>query len=131
MKSINNTKGSHLLSCRVIRRPAPMKGWKKEVFWKVCALENLKCNNSNNLLGKIIDKKYQKSNCTECELVQEDCWSMLLKLQVIFLYSPEIEQLFWKTYLMATSVFYMLQCFSNTNTNNILIYLTHVESMLC
>ena len=29
---------------------------------------------------------------------------------------------------MVTSVFYILQYFSNTNANNILIYLTHFES---
>ena len=52
VKSINNTTGSHLISCRVIPRPATMKGWEKEVFWKIRALGNLKCNESNNLKSK-------------------------------------------------------------------------------
>ena len=52
VKSINNTTGSHLVSCRVIPRPASMKGWEKDVFWKICALENLKCNKSKNLKSR-------------------------------------------------------------------------------
>ena len=49
VKSINNTMGSHLVSCRVIPRPATMKGSEKEVFSKIRTLGNLKCNKSNNL----------------------------------------------------------------------------------
>ena len=49
VKSISNTTVSHLVSCRVIPRPATMKGWEKEVLWKINALGNLKCNKSNNL----------------------------------------------------------------------------------
>ena len=52
VKSINNTTVSHLVSCRVIPRPATMKGWEKEVFWKIHALGNLKCNKSNTLKSK-------------------------------------------------------------------------------
>ena len=48
-KSISNTTVSYLVSCRVIPRLAIMKGWEKEVFWKIHALGNLKCNKSNNL----------------------------------------------------------------------------------
>ena len=44
VKSIYNSTVSHLASCRVIPRPATMKGWEKEVFWKIHALGNLKCN---------------------------------------------------------------------------------------
>ena len=34
VKSVINTSVSHLVSCRVIPRPANMKGWGKEVvFW--------------------------------------------------------------------------------------------------
>ena len=51
LKSINNTMISDLNSCRVIPRPA-MKRWKKEVFWKIHSLGNLKCNKSNNLKSK-------------------------------------------------------------------------------
>ena len=47
VKSINNTTVSHVVSCRVIPRPATMKGWQKEVFWKIRALGNLKCNQNN------------------------------------------------------------------------------------
>ena len=47
-KIISNTAVSHLVRCRVIPRPATMKGWENEVFRKVQALENLKCNKSNN-----------------------------------------------------------------------------------
>ena len=47
VKSINNTTVSHLVSFHVIPRPATMKGWEKEVFWKTRALGNLKCNQNN------------------------------------------------------------------------------------
>ena len=50
VKSISNTTVSHLVSCRLI--PATMMGWEKEVFWKIHALGNLKCNKSNNLKSK-------------------------------------------------------------------------------
>ena len=49
VKSINNTMGSHIISCRVIPTPATMKGWEKEVFWKIRALGDLNCNKRNNL----------------------------------------------------------------------------------
>ena len=52
VKSINNTTASHLVSCCVIPRPATEKGLKKEMFWKIRALENLKCNKSNYLKSK-------------------------------------------------------------------------------
>ena len=52
VKSISNTAVSHLVSCRVIPRPATMKEWEKEVFWKIHAHENLKSNKSNNLESK-------------------------------------------------------------------------------
>ena len=52
VKSINNTSASHLVSCCVIPRPATEKGLKKDVFWKIRALENLKCNKSNYLKSK-------------------------------------------------------------------------------
>ena len=32
VKSISNTTVSHLVSCRVIPRPATMKRWEKDVF---------------------------------------------------------------------------------------------------
>ena len=48
VKSINDTTVCHLVSCRVIPRSATMKGWEKEVFWKILALGNLKFNKSNN-----------------------------------------------------------------------------------
>ena len=51
VKSINNTTGLHLVSC-VIPRLATMKGWEKEVFWKIRALGNLKYNKSNNLKSR-------------------------------------------------------------------------------
>ena len=66
-------------------------------------------------------KKYLKSNCIKSELVQRDFSSILLKLQVISLDSPEIV----RTTVLAASVFYILQWFSNTNTNNILICLNN------
>ena len=47
VKSSNNTTVSHLVSCRVIPRPATMKEWEKEVLWKIRALGNLKCNQNN------------------------------------------------------------------------------------
>ena len=43
VKSINNTTVSHLVSCRVIHRPA---------MQKICALGNLKCNKSNTLKSR-------------------------------------------------------------------------------
>ena len=52
VKSINSNNGitsSYLVSCRVIPRAATMKWWEKDVFWKIRALGNLKCNTSNNL----------------------------------------------------------------------------------
>ena len=52
VKSINNTTVSNLVSFRVIARPATMKEWEKEVFRKMHALENLKCNKSNNLISR-------------------------------------------------------------------------------
>ena len=47
VKSINNTTSSYLDSCRVIFGPATMKGWRKDVFWKIRALGNLKFDKSN------------------------------------------------------------------------------------
>ena len=52
VKSINNITSSYLVSCRVIPRPATMKGWEKDVFWQIHALGNLKCNKSNNLQSR-------------------------------------------------------------------------------
>ena len=53
VKSINNAMGSDLVSCRVLPGlPAIMKRWEKEVFWKIDALGNLKCNRSNVLKSK-------------------------------------------------------------------------------
>ena len=52
VKSISNTTVSHPVSFRVTLRPATMKGWEKEVFWKIHALGNLKCNKSDNLESK-------------------------------------------------------------------------------
>ena len=52
VKSINNTTSSDLVSCRVLTRPATMKGWEKDVFWKKRALGNLKCNKINNLKSR-------------------------------------------------------------------------------
>ena len=52
VKSINNVTSSHLVSCRIISRPTTMKGWEKDVFWKILALGNLKCNKRNNLKSK-------------------------------------------------------------------------------
>ena len=51
VKSISNATVP-LVSCCVIPRPAAMKGWEKEVFWKIHALGNLKCNKSDNLESK-------------------------------------------------------------------------------
>ena len=48
VKSISNT----TVSCPVIPRPATRKGWEKDVFWKIHALGNLKCNKSNNLKSR-------------------------------------------------------------------------------
>ena len=70
-KSINNITGFHLVSCRVKPRPATMKVWEKEVFWKICAFGNLKCNASNNIISKILEK-IPESSCIKSELVQED-----------------------------------------------------------
>ena len=50
---------------------------------------------------------------------------ILLKLQVNSLDSPEIEQLFAKHVCLGYFCFYILQWFSSTNTNNILIYLNN------
>ena len=47
VKSISNTTASYPVSCSVIPRLATLKGWEKEVFWKINALGNLKCNESN------------------------------------------------------------------------------------
>ena len=55
VKNINKTAGSHLFCCCVIPRPATVKEWEKEMFWKVGALWNLKCNKSNDLIGKILE----------------------------------------------------------------------------
>ena len=48
--------GFYLVSCHVISRPATMKGWEKGLFWKICALGNLKCNKSDNIIGNILEK---------------------------------------------------------------------------
>ena len=52
VKSISNTTVCRLVGCRVMPRPATMKWWEKEVFWKIHALGNLKCNKSNKLESK-------------------------------------------------------------------------------
>ena len=52
VKSISNTTVSHLVSCRLILRPATMMGWEKEVFWKIHAVGNLKCDKGNNLKSR-------------------------------------------------------------------------------
>ena len=69
-------------------------------------------------------KKYRKSNGIKSELVQKDFSSILLKLQVTSLDSPEIVRttVLQNTSVSAASGFYILQWFSNTNANNLLIY---------
>ena len=54
----------------------------------------------------------------------KDFSSILLKLQVTSLDSPEIVRttVLQNTSVLAASVFYILQWFSNSNTNYILIY---------
>ena len=52
IKSISNTTVFLLVSCRVVPMPATMKGWEIELFWKIYALGNLKCNKSNNLKSR-------------------------------------------------------------------------------
>ena len=52
VKSINNTTVSYLVSCHITPRPATMKRSEQEVFWKIRALRNLKCNKSNNLKSR-------------------------------------------------------------------------------
>ena len=90
VKSISNATVP-LVSCCVIPRPAAMKGWEKEVFWKIHALGNLKCNKKNNLESKQNPwRKYLKSNCIKSELVQENFSSIFLKLQVTSFDSQEI-----------------------------------------
>ena len=128
MKSINNTTDSHLVNCCVIPGSDTMQEWEKEVFWKICALGNLQCNKNKNLKFRSPWKKYLKSNCIKSELVQKIFSSILLKLQVTSLYSPEKKQLFWKTHPNGYFCFYILQRFSNTNANNTLIYLIRFES---
>ena len=96
LKSINNTTISYLVSCRV----------------------KLK------ILVEFL-KKYLKCNCIKSEPVQKDFSSILLKLQVTSLDSPQIVR---TTFLQnasvsATSTLYIFQWFSSTNTINILIYL--------
>ena len=88
MKSINNTTGSQLVSCRVIPRPATLNGWEKEMFLNIRALGNLRCNKSNKIV-KILEKILE-NNCIKSELVQKDFWWILLKLQVTSLNSPEL-----------------------------------------
>ena len=56
VKSINNITAFYLVSCRVKPRPATMKGWEEGLFWKRCALGNLKCNKSDNIIGNILEK---------------------------------------------------------------------------
>ena len=91
MKSINNNTVSHLASCRVIPRPATMKGWEKEVLWKIHAFCNLKCNKSNDLESKSnFWRKYMKSSYIKSKLVQKNFSSIFLKLQVTPLDSQEI-----------------------------------------
>ena len=96
----------------VIRRPATMKGWEKDVFWKIRALGNLKCSKSTNLKSREnYLKKYLKSNCIKSGHVQKDFSSILLKLQVTSLDSPEIVRttVLQNTSVLAASVFYILQ----------------------
>ena len=52
VKSISNITSSRLVSCCIIPGPATIKGWEKEVFWKILAVGNLKCNKSNNLKSR-------------------------------------------------------------------------------
>ena len=66
-----------------------MSGWEKEVFLKIRALGNLKCNKSNKIV-KILEKILADNNCIKSELVQRDFSKILLKLQVTSLDSPEI-----------------------------------------
>ena len=75
-----------------------------------------------------------KSTCIKSEFVQKIFLSIFLKLQVttISRFTRNTKNnCFAKCILIATSVFHILQCFSNTNTNNALIYLTYFESMFC
>ena len=106
--------GSHQVSCRVIPRPATMKRREKEVFWIISALGNLKGNKRNKLKSRYLFKHFTKTARN---------FSWLIK--------NSKNNCFAKHILMATSAFYILQCIKNTNSNNILIYLTHFESMLC
>ena len=70
-------------------------------------------------------KKYLKSVCIKSEFVQKDFSSIQLKLQVTSLDLSEIVRttVLQNKSVWATSVFYILQWFSNTITNDILIYL--------
>ena len=67
-------------------------------------------------------KEYLKDNYIKTELVWKDFSSILLKLQVASYEFPGTVRTNARRILMFTSVFYILQCFSNTNTNNILTY---------
>ena len=56
VKSINNTTVSLLVSCGVIPRPATMKGWEKEVFWKML----LEAWNVLNVIPSNLSEIYEK-----------------------------------------------------------------------
>ena len=68
-------------------------------------------------------EKYLKCNCIKSEPVQKDFSSILLKLQETSLDSPQIVRATFlqNTSVWATSVFYILQWFSSTNTINIIL----------
>ena len=118
VKSISNTTVYHLVSCRVIPRPATMKGWEKEVFWKIHALGNLKCNKKNNLESKQNPwRKYLKSNCIKSEIVQENFSSIFLKLQVTYFDSQEIV----RTTALQNTSFWLLLFLTYYNALAILI----------
>ena len=90
---------SSQLSCNT--KASHHEGVTKEVFWKIRALWNLKCNQNNITynLGKIFEK-YLKSNCIKSELLQKDFSSIMLKLKVTSRDSPEIVR---TTFLQNTS----------------------------
>ena len=108
VKSINNIAVSYLVSCRVIPRPGTIKGLGNKVFWKILALGNIKYDKSNKLKSRY---NHWKNTDWFTRVSKSNCFA--------------------KHILMAISVFHILQCFTNTNTNNILIYLASFEAMFC
>ena len=116
VKSINNTTVSHLVSCCVIPWPATIKGWGKEVFWKIHRLV-VKVITYN--LNNIIEENTWKVTVLKVNLFRKIFQVFSWNYNNFFCFTRNSKNnCFAKYILMPTSVFHISQFFSNTKNNN-------------